>query len=391
MDLSIKIQNPFVTVLLPVYNGGTYLSDAIQSILNQSYKDFELLIINDCSTDHSEDVIRTFNDPRIILLNNTVNLGQTKSLNVGLRLAKGKYIARMDADDLAFSTWLESLVGFIQKNPQYPLVSPNALVIDDNNHIMRTFDLYACWEDMLLRSITSSPVNHVGSIFDREAVIQEGGYDEDYRISADYHLWIRLIAKKYQFASVPKTLVAIRRHQQSLSLSQSERETEELSTIIQKHVTHLTRGKIPVEKLKNVCLAFYNTGKLNDQEFAQAMDTIEEIYANLVPPFPIHKETLLNWSKRQRKTLYIKRVFYHIYQKKYDKIRDITLQFIQQRNLCSLSTGLYIGSLLGKICLSPLPKVYDFMLWLKTQKMIMKNRSLKAELKQLVSHNQTRQ
>ena len=92
--------NPLVTVLMTVYNGEKFLSQAIDSVLRQTYSEFELLIIDDCSNDNSVNVIKSYNDKRIELVINENNLGQSRALNIGIKLAKGKYIARLDQDDL---------------------------------------------------------------------------------------------------------------------------------------------------------------------------------------------------------------------------------------------------------------------------------------------------
>ena len=97
-----------ITVLKPVYNGAKYLNEAIDSILNQTFSDFEFLIIDDGSTDQSIDLIKTYEDPRIQLFENEVNIGQSATLNKGLRLARGKYIARMDQDDISTLDRLKS-------------------------------------------------------------------------------------------------------------------------------------------------------------------------------------------------------------------------------------------------------------------------------------------
>src|SRR3990170_6306785 len=104
--------NPEITVLMSVYNGERFLREAIESILNQTYRDFEFLIINDGSTDSSREIILSYNDPRIRLIDNELNIGLTRSLNKGLRLARGKYIARQDADDISFRKRLEKQVAF---------------------------------------------------------------------------------------------------------------------------------------------------------------------------------------------------------------------------------------------------------------------------------------
>src|SRR6185295_3491651 len=107
---------PQVSVLMSVYNGEKYLKEAMESILNQSFPDFEFLIFNDSSTDSGREIILSFNDPRIVLVDNEKNIGLTKSLNKGLSLAKGKYIARMDADDISDAGRLNEQVNYMEKN-----------------------------------------------------------------------------------------------------------------------------------------------------------------------------------------------------------------------------------------------------------------------------------
>ena len=95
------MQSPSISVIMPVYNTAKYLNEAIDSILNQTYKDFEFIIIDDCSTDGSLDIIKTYSDDRIILIENETNKGYVYGLNYALSFAKGKYIARMDSDDIS--------------------------------------------------------------------------------------------------------------------------------------------------------------------------------------------------------------------------------------------------------------------------------------------------
>ena len=129
--------NPLVTVLMTVYNGGEYLKTSVRSILNQTFKDFEFLIVNDFSTDDSVDIIKLFNDGRIVIYNNEKNIGQTKSLNVGLNLAKGKYVARMDADDMAFPLWLDKSLDYIRKHPEYAAVGSAAIVMNESGRMKK--------------------------------------------------------------------------------------------------------------------------------------------------------------------------------------------------------------------------------------------------------------
>src|SRR5690242_18796895 len=138
-----------VTVLMTVYNGSKYLRPSLEAILNQTFKDFEFLIINDCSTDDSLEIIRSYNDPRIVIYNNEKNLGQTRSLNVGLEKAKAKYIARMDADDLAYPRWLEEQYQYITSH-DVSVVTTKAAVIDTQGRLKRILNSPDTFEEMLL-------------------------------------------------------------------------------------------------------------------------------------------------------------------------------------------------------------------------------------------------
>ncbi|HKQ33129.1 MAG TPA: glycosyltransferase family A protein, partial [Thermodesulfobacteriota bacterium] len=113
---------PKVTVLMTVYNGEKFLNEAIDGILNQTFRDFEFLIINDGSTDGSREIIKSYKDPRINLVDNESNIGLTASLNRGLSLAGGEYIARQDADDISLPERLEKQISILERNPDIALL-----------------------------------------------------------------------------------------------------------------------------------------------------------------------------------------------------------------------------------------------------------------------------
>ena len=117
------MSHPKVTLLMSVFNGQSYLKEAIESILNQTFEDFEFLIINDASKDNSLRIIQSFDDSRIKLVHNSDNIGLTKSLNKGIDLAKGEFIARMDCDDISLPERLSMQVSFIDKNPDIGILS----------------------------------------------------------------------------------------------------------------------------------------------------------------------------------------------------------------------------------------------------------------------------
>ncbi len=122
---------PKVSVVMTVYNSQKYLKEAIESILNQTFRDFEFIIVDDASTDQAAEIIRSYKDQRIILLTNSRNLGQTKSLNIGIRRAQGQYIARMDADDICELTRLQLQVEYLEAHKDIALVGSWALRIDE--------------------------------------------------------------------------------------------------------------------------------------------------------------------------------------------------------------------------------------------------------------------
>lgn len=120
MDTIVK-NTPTITVLMPVFNCELYIKDAVDSILNQTYNNFEFLIIDDASTDETVSIIKAYTDSRIKLIEKPINTGLTNSLNQGLKLAKGKYIARMDGDDISLPERFEKQITFLEKNPEVVL------------------------------------------------------------------------------------------------------------------------------------------------------------------------------------------------------------------------------------------------------------------------------
>ncbi|MDQ3072975.1 MAG: glycosyltransferase family 2 protein, partial [Bacteroidota bacterium] len=118
MEKSLKRSGPLVTVLTSVYNGEEYLREAIESILNQSFTDYEFLIVNDGSTDKTAEILAGYFDPRIRIIHNNKNKGLSFSLNSGLEASFGVYVARQDADDISLRDRLRKQVDFMEKNPQ---------------------------------------------------------------------------------------------------------------------------------------------------------------------------------------------------------------------------------------------------------------------------------
>ena len=217
--------SPIVTVLMPVYNAGAFLRPTLETILGQTYREFEFLIINDCSTDDSLETIRSFGDPRIRVHTNPVNMGQTKSLNVGLRLARGKYIVVNDADDYSLPKRIETQLDFIMKNPEYPVVGTSCYIMDREGKILRTFLRPTDPREIQLQFLSDTPMTHGSVIMQKDAILAMGGYNEDFRIIQDYELWSTLMRKGTRVMNIPDILVVIRTFADSISFKERDAQT----------------------------------------------------------------------------------------------------------------------------------------------------------------------
>lgn len=185
--------NPKITVLMPVYNGEKYLIEAINSILNQTYKNFEFLIINDASTDSTKSIILSYEDPRIRLIDLETNIGLVRSLNKGLELAKGDFIARMDSDDISMPERLEKQYNHIIKNPEIGLVASNWEIIDEQGRSIAIRNISYCYEEMFYLLFFKNILGHSTIFFNKELIKKLNGYNENYSTCEDHELWCRII------------------------------------------------------------------------------------------------------------------------------------------------------------------------------------------------------
>ena len=215
---------PKVTVLVSVYNDEKYIYSSIKSILDQTYKDFELLIIDDNSSDKTPEILSGFNDDRIKIYNTGKNIGIPKSLNIGLKLARGKYIARTDSDDLSYPNRLKEQIDFLEKNDQFALMATRTKVIDKDGNLIgfwkqETMPELIFYTLSYTNCLTSSSV-----IFNKKKILELGGYDESRNCLEDYELWYR-VSRKFKIYTLPKYLVKYRKR----DLSHSFRHSNELN------------------------------------------------------------------------------------------------------------------------------------------------------------------
>lgn len=203
-------QMPKVTVLMAVYNGERYLHEAIESILNQTFQDFEFLIINDGSQDSTKEIIASYQDTRIKLIDNEQNLGLTKSLNKGWKLAKGEFIARQDADDISEPERLAKQVTFLETNPDVVLVGSWYRDIDERGDLLAERKLPCSTASIRWEILFYCPFVHSAVMFRTQTVSEQiGFYDESFSYAQDYDLWWR-IARKLEVANINEYLLKLR-------------------------------------------------------------------------------------------------------------------------------------------------------------------------------------
>lgn len=210
---------PRVSVVMAVYNGERYLREAIESVLAQTFTDFEFIIIDDGSTDASVSVINSYDDPRIRLLRNASNTGLTASLNKGLDAARGDYIARMDADDVCLPARLARQVAFMDAHTEVAASGTWAKDIDGEGRIttLRRAPVGQQLEDEFWRL---SPIIHPSAMI-RAAHLGELRYDPNVRYAQDFDLWLRLRVE-YQLSNVPEYLLLYRVHGESITTTKTD-------------------------------------------------------------------------------------------------------------------------------------------------------------------------
>ncbi len=351
--------NPLVTVLMPVYNGGEYLKHSIESILAQTYRDFEFLIINDCSTDNSMETIQSFKDPRIVVHTNAVNMGQTKSLNVGLKLAKGKYIVVNDADDLSLPQRIEKELDFILKHPEYVVVGSSSFIMDKTGKIKRVFRRPTDSRELFLSILSHTPVIHGSVIMSKKIILAHGGYNEEFRICQDYELWSSLIRKGFRVANIPDILVVIRHFSDSTSFKEKDAQTLENGRTIYKNVTTLTTLNISHDDAIRQRLFFSWPELLPWDEFKKAEELFIKEYRNLNNKVSFSPDFISANLKRKLVKPYSKVALAEFKNGRIKEGRKITYEFLKTYGFSSIPFLLWVISFSGNNISNKIPNYYE--------------------------------
>jgi len=250
------IQTPLVTVLMPVYNAEPFLAEAIESILNQTFTDFEFLIINDGSTDNSLSIIESYNDKRIKLVNNETNIKLIATLNKGIEMAHGKYIARMDADDISRPERIEKQVKFMEEHPEVGLCGTFIHVFGTKNYDIR----FGSWHEKIkFRLFFDTHFPHPTALI-RTSVLKEHHlrFDPAYLHAEDFALW-NVMADVTELKIIQEVLLNKRCHESQISNKYTD-------------IQHLTSSKIRRELMQKMG---YNA---NDNEISNYDKFLFKIY-----------------------------------------------------------------------------------------------------------------
>lgn len=208
-----------ISILMPVYNGEAYLRETIESCLAQTFTDFELVIVDDGSTDRSKAIIESYDDPRIRLIENSANLGQVASMNKGAALCKGRYIARLDADDVCEPRRLEKQYRFLERHPHIGMCGTWAHMIDPAGAMLKPIVVLTDPAMVAIALLFYNPIIHP-SVMIRTELLRQHPYP-DRSPSEDYELWTRL-ADITSIANLPCRLLRYRWHPANLSSTRTQ-------------------------------------------------------------------------------------------------------------------------------------------------------------------------
>jgi len=238
----MKDEKPLVSIILPVHNAQNFLSESIESILNQTYKNFELIIVDDFSTDKSFNIATYYKNkyPQLITLlksNKCLNKEGEASSNIGLSYAKGKYIARMDADDISNPTRIEQQVSFLETHPDIFLVASNAYIIDREGRIIgekncpaKPHEIYKGYLSFHLARV--NPIVNPSSMFHRLLKNKNAfQYGLKYPVANDYYTLFKLICDGYRFCNLQEKLIYYRIHGQNNTLTRLKEKSMIVSAI----------------------------------------------------------------------------------------------------------------------------------------------------------------
>jgi glycosyltransferase involved in cell wall biosynthesis len=302
---------PAVSILMAVYNGAEYLRIAIDSVINQDFTDFEFVIVDDCSSDTTREIIEGYRDPRVVYIRNNTNLGQTASLNIALRAARAHLVCRIDADDAFIQGKLRRQVDFMELHPEIAVCGTAAMRIDAQGRDVSVNRLPSDALDIRFRAVRTVPVIHVSAIMRRSIILLEGGYPEQYRFAADYALWSLLLRQGHKITNVPEVLTKYRELDSTFGASQKVGAAgSEAAEIIMSNSKALAGVSLTESQARGIALLYFPAAGSSAFDLCEAYKILSRIASAVYGVRPLrvrrHLVALLFWSLIKRFSYVIK-------------------------------------------------------------------------------------
>jgi len=336
---------PKVSVLMAVYNAEKYLRQAIESILGQSFEDFELLINDDGSTDRSVEIIQSYRDSRIRAVQNPINQGEERVRNQCLQIARGEYIAVLDADDIAHRERLQIQTDFLNRNTGISLVGSPHEIIDEAGRVLGILTVYS--DELVIKwgLLFGNQFSHSTVMYRRKDVLAVGGYDESLSYGTDFDLWVRL-ATRGRVANLLDPLGRYRIHSQNTThrLSSSA-QAEGISKVVARSIQLITGEPIDLEIAKILTTDFYKPA-FSKAALERAFDTICRCLERFI------NSAVLNHRERQTIINLAVKDFFRIAKRNPGSVglaQTKALWSIARYDPCSLVKKRYLGILADKI------------------------------------------
>ncbi len=241
------MNKPKISVLMSVYNGEKYLAEVVDSVLRQTLKDFEFIIVDDCSTDSSRSVLESYSDDRIRLIYNDENLGLTKSLNRALKEVKGEYIARLDADDINREDRFEKQAAFLEGLSDIDVAFSEIQNIDEKGERLYTISRINSPEEIYYYLYFINPLIHPTAMFHKNILDKFGKYDESYKYAQDFELWNRL-KNEVKFGKFPEALVFYRKDKEQISRKSLPEQSKYASKIYRRNLSELKLSSAEIKE-----------------------------------------------------------------------------------------------------------------------------------------------
>jgi len=273
---SIINYRPIISIIVPVLNSRQYITKAIESVISQDFQNFELIIIDDNSNDGSVEILKEYakKDIRIKLIVNNTQLGLAKSLLTGISVARGEFIARMDADDICVPERLSKQIAFLQSHHECDVVCSCIACIDENGHHKGEWEIdrKTIQPQKIMNTLTVENCIAHPTIFTKREIFLHYSYNPSDKDAEDYGLWLRLAADGYHFCKIPEPLLYYRIHKKS--------------------ITSLSKTKNPYKKVINVKIRFLKErithGKFSLFECRVAFYLINDIFSSI--KFSLNKQ-----------------------------------------------------------------------------------------------------